>query len=89
MYSIICILNFLSVGCDLIPYPILHQFFENDSVLCFPDDVWKVVEDFFTTVVFRFPFFQILVISFIGVSYCHPQIQNISKNALVENQRGK
>ena len=38
------------VGWDLILYPILHQFFENDTVLCFPDVVWKVVENFCTTV---------------------------------------
>ena len=40
------IVNNLSVGYDLIPYPILHQFFENDSVLCFPDVVWKVEVSF-------------------------------------------
>ena len=45
----LCI-RFLSVGRDLIPYPILHQFFENDSVLCFLDVVWKTVEKFCTTV---------------------------------------
>ena len=28
---------------DLIPYPILHQFFENDTVLCFPDCNSKIV----------------------------------------------
>ena len=44
------VVNNLSVGWDLIPYPILHQFFENVSVLCFPDVVWKVVENFCTTV---------------------------------------
>ena len=40
----------LSVGWDLISYPLLHQFLENDTVLCFPDVVWKVVENFCTIV---------------------------------------
>jgi hypothetical protein len=42
-------INILSVGWDLIPYPVLHQFFENDTVLCFPDVDWKTVENFCTT----------------------------------------
>ena len=40
----------LSVGWDLISYPLLHQFLENDTVLCFSDVVWKVVDNFCTTV---------------------------------------
>ena len=34
------------------PHPIFTSspVFENDSVLCFPDVVWKVVENFCTTV---------------------------------------
>ena len=34
------------VGWDLIPYPLLHQCFENVSVLCFSDLDWKTVENF-------------------------------------------
>ena len=40
----------MSVGWDLIPYPVLHQFFENGTVLCFSDLDWKTVEHFCTTV---------------------------------------
>ena len=40
----------MSVGWDLIPYPVLHQFFENGTVLCFSDLDWKTVENFCSTV---------------------------------------